>query len=308
MPSGAGGRSLSVESAFGRLLSSLDAFSAGPARNGLSGPPRCPEVREEQRGVRVARYYDPATGQFLSLDPDVAQTLAPFNYAGDDPVNEGDPSGLSPDQGQCASVATGYGAGPPTSQEVASLSAGGCNPDPTPSPFPCPVNGTSLSGLFGAIGNGLSDIGGFIGQSIAANGAQLLEIAGGAWIAAVGGDLCVAVSAGADVVTGGVAVLLTPGEIVACGAVVGIGGAIALQGVRGLHAASGSGSGGGGYGKSQVPSWVFNGGYSAEPGETPVQAATRIMDGQYGPGNWVKGPGTEFNQIVKWISRTGGRP
>ncbi len=42
-----------------------------------------------------ARWYDPATGQFLSVDPLVGITKAPFNYVGDDPVNEGDPSGLS---------------------------------------------------------------------------------------------------------------------------------------------------------------------------------------------------------------------
>ena len=42
-----------------------------------------------------ARYYDPASGQFLSLDPDVGLTQAPYNYAGEDPVNESDPSGLS---------------------------------------------------------------------------------------------------------------------------------------------------------------------------------------------------------------------
>ena len=53
------------------------------------------KVRWDAPGVCVARYYDPATGQFLSLDPDVAQTDAPFNYSGDDPVNEVDPNGLS---------------------------------------------------------------------------------------------------------------------------------------------------------------------------------------------------------------------
>lgn len=41
-----------------------------------------------------ARWYDPATGQFLSVDPLVAQTGLPYSYAGDNPVNEGDPSGL----------------------------------------------------------------------------------------------------------------------------------------------------------------------------------------------------------------------
>jgi hypothetical protein len=53
------------------------------------------KVRWDPRGACVARYYDPATGELLSLDPDVALTEAPFNYAGDDPVNLIDPSGLN---------------------------------------------------------------------------------------------------------------------------------------------------------------------------------------------------------------------
>jgi RHS repeat-associated protein len=40
------------------------------------------------------RYYDPATGQFTSLDPEVDQTLQPFDYAGDNPVSATDPTGL----------------------------------------------------------------------------------------------------------------------------------------------------------------------------------------------------------------------
>jgi RHS repeat-associated protein len=42
----------------------------------------------------VNRYYDPSTGQFLSVDPDVAQTLEPYAYGGDDPVLNVDPTGL----------------------------------------------------------------------------------------------------------------------------------------------------------------------------------------------------------------------
>lgn len=41
-----------------------------------------------------ARYYDPSTGQFMSSDPLVALTGTPYSYAGDDPVNFVDPSGL----------------------------------------------------------------------------------------------------------------------------------------------------------------------------------------------------------------------
>ncbi len=41
-----------------------------------------------------ARYYDPATAQFLTRDPLVAQTQQPYAYALDDPLDIADPSGL----------------------------------------------------------------------------------------------------------------------------------------------------------------------------------------------------------------------
>ena len=41
-----------------------------------------------------ARYYDPATGQFLSRDPLVSQTGEPYGYVGGNPLNDSDPSGL----------------------------------------------------------------------------------------------------------------------------------------------------------------------------------------------------------------------
>ncbi len=50
-------------------------------------PPPC--------GYRVGRYYDPTTGQFLTVDPLVDQTDAPYAYVAGDPVNEIDPFGLS---------------------------------------------------------------------------------------------------------------------------------------------------------------------------------------------------------------------
>jgi RHS repeat-associated protein len=40
-----------------------------------------------------ARYYDPATAQFLSVDPVVQQTRTPYTYAHDNPLSDGDPTG-----------------------------------------------------------------------------------------------------------------------------------------------------------------------------------------------------------------------
>ena len=42
----------------------------------------------------INRYYDPTTAQFLTVDPLVDTTGAAYTYAGDDPVNNSDPTGL----------------------------------------------------------------------------------------------------------------------------------------------------------------------------------------------------------------------
>jgi RHS repeat-associated protein len=41
----------------------------------------------------VNRYYDPATGQFLSVDPKVSVTRQPYEYASNNPVVYNDPMG-----------------------------------------------------------------------------------------------------------------------------------------------------------------------------------------------------------------------
>jgi len=43
----------------------------------------------------INRYYDPPTGQFTSVDPEVAQTLEPYLYASGNPVSNTDPTGCS---------------------------------------------------------------------------------------------------------------------------------------------------------------------------------------------------------------------
>ncbi len=64
-----------------------------------------------------ARNYDPVTGQFLSVDPAVSITQEPYSYAGDNPVNEQDRTGLEEETVYCApwgcvSVPGGSGGGP----------------------------------------------------------------------------------------------------------------------------------------------------------------------------------------------------
>jgi RHS repeat-associated protein len=42
-----------------------------------------------------ARYYDPATGQFLAIDPNIDTTHQPYLYAGGNPINFTGPTGLA---------------------------------------------------------------------------------------------------------------------------------------------------------------------------------------------------------------------
>jgi hypothetical protein len=56
---------------------------------------RCARVAERLDAVVVVgRYYDPTTGQFISVDPLVDLTFEPYVYVAGDPVNDTDPAGL----------------------------------------------------------------------------------------------------------------------------------------------------------------------------------------------------------------------
>ena len=47
------------------------------------------------------------------------------------------------------------------------------------------------------------------------------------------------------------------------------------------------------------PSWVNEG--MIDKGLSAQQNAKNLLNEKYGPGNWGKGPNTEFNWIVKWL-------
>jgi hypothetical protein len=68
----------------------------------------------------VHRYYDPATGQFVSVDPLADVTGTPYAYSGGDPVNGSDPSGLS---GNATDAACDGGEAPPNGETTAQACA-----------------------------------------------------------------------------------------------------------------------------------------------------------------------------------------
>jgi RHS repeat-associated protein len=60
-----------------------------------------------------ARVYDPATAQFLTVDPAVATTQAPYFYTEDNPLNEVDRTGLEAVGGNCTTTTTESGSNIP---------------------------------------------------------------------------------------------------------------------------------------------------------------------------------------------------
>jgi RHS repeat-associated protein len=71
-------------------------FGASGLGKARSGQVRRPCTATRANGGRVGRYYDPTTGQFLSVDPLVGETGQPYAYTKDDPVNATDPLGDIP--------------------------------------------------------------------------------------------------------------------------------------------------------------------------------------------------------------------
>jgi RHS repeat-associated protein len=89
-----------VVSSSGSLLASTDydAWGNPETAAGLASytPFGFAGAYTDQTGLvyLIGRYYDPQTGQFLSVDPMVEQTQQAYLYAGDDPVNRSDPNGM----------------------------------------------------------------------------------------------------------------------------------------------------------------------------------------------------------------------
>jgi len=56
-------------------------------------------------------------------------------------------------------------------------------------------------------------------------------------------------------------------------------------------------------GAKDCPSWVKQDGGPLH-NESGKDYAKRMLDEQYGEGNWSRGPTSEFNQIQKWVDRS----
>ncbi len=93
--------------------------------------------------VLVGRYYDPSTGQFLSVDPMVARTEEPYEYAAADPVNATDANG-NITLGVCAQASWTY--------MIISLDIGECIVAVITGPNVGHIGFTSTIGLAGGIG------------------------------------------------------------------------------------------------------------------------------------------------------------
>jgi RHS repeat-associated protein len=83
-----------------------DAYGATTAHTGSASTPLqyAGQYFDAETGLYQlrARSYDPATAQFLSRDPLVPLTKQPYVYAGDNPLNATDPSGLASSQSDSA--------------------------------------------------------------------------------------------------------------------------------------------------------------------------------------------------------------
>ena len=82
-------------------MANVGTFRVHALQRRSSGRPSTSELLEKAREVCAARWYDPATGEFLSVDPDFSKTLDAYGYADENPLDGTDPSGLSGETAYC---------------------------------------------------------------------------------------------------------------------------------------------------------------------------------------------------------------
>jgi uncharacterized protein RhaS with RHS repeats len=85
--------------------------------------------RRHKRAPVVHRYYDPTTGQFLTVDPLVDQTEQPFAYAAGDPVAGLDLNGLGDPESNLEAMMSAGAVGEDTAE--AQIKSGGLYPGDT---------------------------------------------------------------------------------------------------------------------------------------------------------------------------------
>lgn len=218
-----------------------------------------------------SRYYSPELCRFISpdsvdyLDPSSISGLNLYAYANNNPIMYYDPSGHSAILiGLIIGALIGFG----TAAYIDYQDDGQI------------FNGSvawydylGATVLGGAIGAGL---GAFAGMSFSAS------IPTFGWINS-GGSLMFGV-------TGSIAVTVTGAEVLG---IAGLLGGICMFAKTSRQPGKVT--------SSDKPSWVNES--MVDPNKSAQQNAKDILDWKYGPGNWPKGPGTEYNKIVKWIER-----
>lgn len=115
------GTPLAEANVSGAIIATYDYAPYGQAVTSMSGAPDGPgytgHVNDPDTGLvyMQARYYDPAVGRFLSVDPVGPSPGSTFNfnrydYANNNPINHVDPDGRCADGLSCDQMVQSYGA------------------------------------------------------------------------------------------------------------------------------------------------------------------------------------------------------
>jgi len=155
-------------------------------------------------GYPDGRYYDPATSQFLSVDPLVNITQQPYNYADDNPANLSDPNGLGPQLEYCTGT-TPPPAGETQTQacQIQEKSTWGYVPNSGgPGPDLCPAS------ILGAISNWIAQTRAAANLNPAWQGltGQVNKLPGASWVNNNITPACIAQGSalgGATIISGG---------------------------------------------------------------------------------------------------------